>query len=337
VLLKPEDTYRGFGGGFPLPPTATIGRNPSSGAVVYYYLNTKPAAQITLEFVDPAGKTVKKFTSRAPEKPSAANGESPTSTTPPEQPQAPSGEEVEEGASRGGAPSRVPAEKGLNRFVWDMRYTDATKFQGVILWGGNLRGPVANPGVYQVKLTVDGKTSTQSFEIKKDPRISTTDTDFAKQFDLLMKIRDKLTDTHNAIIQIRDVRAQVDDLAKRLKDTPNSKVVTDAGKTLNAKLTAIEEALYQTKNRSSQDPLNYPIRLNNKLAALGSVVDSADAAPTAQSYVIYEDLVTRINAELQRLKQVMDMDLPSYNRLAREQNVPAVIVKTTREEERGKE
>jgi hypothetical protein len=218
-----------------------------------------------------------------------------------------------------------------------MRYTDATKFPGLILWGGNLRGPVANPGVYQVKLTVDGKTSTQSFEIKKDPRISTTEADFAKQFELLMKIRDKLTDTHNAILQIRDVRAQVDDLAKRLKETPDSKVVTDAGKTLNAKLTIIEEALYQTKNRSSQDPLNYPIRLNNKLAALGSVVDSADAAPTAQSYVIYEDLVTRINAELQRLKQVMDTDLPAYNRLVREQNVPAVIIRAPREEERGKD
>jgi hypothetical protein len=305
--------------------------------VVYYYLNAKPTSQITMEFVDPAGKTVKKFTSRAPEKPSTANGAAPTSTTPPEQPQAPSGEEVEEGPSRGAAPSRVPAEQGLNRFVWDMRYTDATKFPGMILWGGNLRGPVANPGVYQVRLTVDGKTSTQSFEIKKDPRISTTDADFAKQFELLMKIRDKLTDTHNAIIQIRDVRAQVDDLAKRLKDSPDSKVVTDAGKTLNAKLTAIEEALYQTKNRSSQDPLNYPIRLNNKLAALGSVVDSADAAPTAQSYVIFEDLVTRVNSELQRLKQVMDTDLPAYNRLAREQNVPAVIIKAAREEEKGKE
>lgn len=337
VLLKPEDTYRGFGGGFPLPPTATIGRNPSSGAVVYYYLNAKPTSPVTMEFIDPAGKTVKKLTSRAPEKPPTGNGPAATSTTPPEQPQAPSGEEVEEGAPRGAAPSRIPAEQGLNRFVWDMRYTDATKFPGIILWGGNLRGPVANPGVYQVRLTVDGKTSTQSFEIKKDPRISTTNVDFAKQFDLLMKIRDKLTDTHNAIIQMRDVRAQVDDLAKRLKDTPDSKVVIDAGKTLNAKLTAIEEALYQTKNRSSQDPLNYPIRLNNKLAALGSVVDSAEAAPTAQSYVIYEDLVTRINAELQRLKQIMNTDLPAYNRLVREQNVPAVIIKAAKEDERGKE
>jgi hypothetical protein len=333
LLLKPGDTYRMRGGGFPLPPTATLGRNPSNGAIVYYYLKDKPTSQVTLEFADAAGKTIRKFTSRAPEKPAqqGAPGTGAPPTTAPEQPQAPSGEEVEEGFSRGSAPSRIPAEQGMNRFIWDMRYPDASRFPGMILWGGETRGPLVTPGIYHVKLTVDGKTQIQTFEIKKDPRLSTTNEEFAKQFDLLMKIHDKLTETNNAILQIRDVRAQVNDLMKRVSDTPNTKTVADTGKALNAKITAIEEALYQTKNRSSQDPLNYPIKLNNKLAALGDVVASADAAPTMQAYTVYENLVTQIDVQLQRLREVMQNDLSEFNKVVRDQSVPAIIVKPARE------
>jgi photosystem II stability/assembly factor-like uncharacterized protein len=328
-LFKPEDAYRFQGGGFPLSPNSTLGQNPPSGAVVYYYLKEKPASQITLEFLDSAGHSIRKFTSRAPEPTPPAPGAGAPSQTLPEQPQAPSGEEVEavEGGRGGSSQRRVPAEAGLNRFVWDTRYADAARFPGLILWAGELRGPFAVPGSYQVKLYVGGKTLTQTFELKKDPRLTTSPSDFAKQFDLLIKIRDKLTETHNAITQIREVRRQVDDLVKRVKDQPNSKVITDAAKSLNAKMTAIEEELYQTKNQSSQDPLNYPIRLNNKLAAVAGVVASSDAAPTDQSYTVYEEQVSKINAQLQRLEQVMSKDLAAFNQLVREQNIPAVIVK----------
>ena len=218
-------------------------------------------------------------------------------------------------------------EVGLNRFVWDTRYPDAVRFPGMILWAGETRGPKLPPGTYQVKLTVDGKPFTQNFEIKPDPRLATTPADYAKQLDLGLKIRDKLSETHNAIIQIRDVRKQVEDLLKRLAGQPNFKVINDAGTALNKNLTAIEETLYQTKNQSSQDPLNYPIRLNNKLAALGGVVATADAAPTAQSYVVYDELVTQINAELDRLSRIMKTDVPAFNQLVRDQNIPAVVVK----------
>jgi hypothetical protein len=242
---------------------------------------------------------------------------------PPEQPQAPSGEEVV--ATGDEREKRVPAEAGLNRFAWDLRYTDAARFPGMILWAGETRGPLAVPGTYQVRLTVGGKTMTESFEVRKDPRITTTPTDFAKQFDLLMKIRDKLSETHNAITRIREVRRQLDEMVKRLKDQPGGGPVIEAAKSLVARLTAVEEELYQTKNRSSQDPLNFPIRLNNKLAALGGVVSSADAAPTAQSYVVYEEQVGLINTQLRKLEQLMSTDLAAFNRLAREQNIPAVI------------
>ena len=180
-----------------------------------------------------------------------------------------------------------------------------------------------------MKLTVDGKPLTQNFEIKPDPRLTTTSADYAKQLELGLKIRDKLSETNNAIIQIRDVRKQVEDLLKRLAGQPNFKVINDAGTALNKNLTTLEEALYQTKNQSSQDPLNYPIRLNNKLAALGGVVESAEAAPTAQSYVVYDEVVTQIDAQLQKLLQILKTDVPAFNQLVRDQNIPAVVVKAS--------
>jgi photosystem II stability/assembly factor-like uncharacterized protein len=327
-LFKPEDSYRFQGSNAQLSPTSTIGQNPANGAVIYYYLKDKPASQITLEFLDSGGRSIRKFMSRAPEPPPPAPGAGAPSQIPPEQPQAPSGEEVESGGgSGGGGARRIPAEAGLNRFVWDMRYADAARFPGLILWAGELRGPRAVPGIYQVKLIVDGKTLTESFEVKRDPRLTIAQSDFVKQFELLMKIRDKLTETHGVITQIREVRRQMDDLTKRIKEQPNSKSITDAAKALNAKLTAIEEELYQTKNQSSQDPLNYPIRLNNKLAAVAGVVASADSAPTEQSYTVYEEQTAKINAQLQRFEQVMRTDLAAFNQLVRGQNIPAVIVK----------
>src|SRR5947209_19554523 len=138
-----------------------------------------------------------------------------------------------------------------------------------------------------------------------------------------MKIRDKLTETHNAILQIREVRRQVDDLVKRLAGQPNSQPIAAAARGLNAKLTAIEEELYQTKNQSSQDPLNFPIRLNNRLAALADSVGNADTAPTAQSYAIYELVTSLINAQLQRLDQVMRTDIQASNQRMRDTSIPA--------------
>ncbi|HEV2915597.1 MAG TPA: hypothetical protein VGX92_20120 [Pyrinomonadaceae bacterium] len=336
-LFKPEETYRLQATDVSdLPPTATLGRNPPGGAVIYYYLKNKPAGQLTIEFLDSSGKSIKKFTSKAPEaqpQPSPGAGAQASTTpgtgappqVPPEQPQAPSGEEVV--ATDTEEQKRPPAEAGLNSFVWDLRYADAAKFPGMILWSGETRGPLAVPGNYQVRLSVGGRTLTESFEVKKDPRINATQADFAKQFELLVKIKDKLTETHNAIARIREVRRQLDDLVKRVKDQAEGRAIITAAQALNTKLLAVEEELYQTKNQSSQDPLNFPIRLNNKLAALAGVVSSADAAPTDQSYVVYEEQVGLIDAQLHRLEMILSTDLSAFNRMVREKNIPAVITK----------
>src|SRR5262249_51247341 len=197
------------------------GQNPPSGAVIYYYLKNKPSGEVTLEVLDAAGKTVKRFSSKPSESQSQA-------VAPPSD---------EEGFFGGGGPRRLPAEAGLNRFVWDLRYPDATRFPGLIMWAGSTTGPRVTPGTYQINLSVDGKTMNQNFEVKKDPRLETTSADFAKQLDLLLKIRDKFSESSDAIIKIRDVRKQIDEITNRLKDQPSGKAVADSAKSLKSKLT----------------------------------------------------------------------------------------------------
>jgi photosystem II stability/assembly factor-like uncharacterized protein len=315
-LFKSKEAYRmAGGGGGPLPPTTTLGKNPASGAVVYYSLKAKPTTDLVLEFLDAGGKPINKFTTRLP-RPGA---QGPASG---EQPPAGGGEE---GGFGGGAPARATTDVGLNRFVWDLRYPGATRFPGMILWAGQTDGPKISPGHYQVRLTVDGQTLSQEFEVRPDPRLTTSAADYAKQLDLALKVRDKLTETHNAIIQIRDVKKQVDDLVKR--SGPQSKPITDAGNALTKKLTEVEEALYQTKNQSSQDPLNFPIRLNNKLAALLGVVSRSETPPNEQSIVVYNELSGLIDAQLQKLAGIMKTDVPAFNQLVKDQNIPAIVVK----------
>ena len=220
----------------------------------------------------------------------------------------------------------MPLEYGLNEFAWNFRLPNATGLPNLILWGGSLAGPRVVPGNYQVKLTVDGKViSTESFAVKADPRITTTQEEFQKQYDFLSKTRDKITETHEAIAEIRDVRKQFEDLSARMK--PEQRELKQTAGEIVKKLTAVEEELMQTKIKSSQDALNYPIKLNNKLAALNSVVDGADYPPTAQSYIVYNDLTTKIDAQLAKLAQIKSTDIPAFNKMFAEKNLPVIVTK----------
>ncbi len=312
TLFTPKPAYRYAGGGG-FGRVASGGQNPPNGVVVNYLFKNKPQGEVTLEVLDYAGKLVKKFSSKAAEGPAAAAPPPPADDD--EGPRAPAG------------PVRVAANAGMNRFVWDMRYPDASTFPGMIYWAASSRGPAAVPGSYTVKMTVDGKTFSQPFVIRKDPRTPGTVQDLQKQFDLSVQLRDKITQTNDAVIQIRDVRKQVDDLVARAGNLKDAQKVIEAGKKLSKELTEVEQELYQTKNQSNQDPLNYPIKLNNKLAALLGAVQNSDTAPTAQSNHVFEDLATKVNLHLRKLDGLLKTDLMSFNKLVRDTSVPAVIVK----------
>jgi photosystem II stability/assembly factor-like uncharacterized protein len=319
--------FRGrfFGGG---PNT---GKNPPAGAVIDYWLKTalkkpdeskKPdsnspgaaapaenkddaeAPKITLDILDSSGKVIRHFPKKEEEDQQ---------------------DEGLGGASRNAGP--LPAEAGLNRFVWDLGYEGASAVPHAPLWGGSTRGPEAMPGTYLVRLTVLGKAYTAPLQIEPDPRLKVTQTDLQKQFDLLIKIRDKVTETDDAINQIRDLRDQVNAINKRLKDDPRAKTVADAGKSLDKKMTEVEEALIQTNAKSGQDVLNFPIRLNNQLVALGGVVGSATSAPTQQSYEVFDMLSKSVDEQLAKWKTILSTDVKAYNDAVKQQEIPALIPK----------
>jgi hypothetical protein len=302
-LFQPKDAVRGVRGGFEIPSSRPVGQNPPGGVAIYYSLAAKPKEkeEITLEILDSAGKLVKKFSNieRKEEGPADPEAEA-------------------FGPPRG--PQKLPGEAGLNRFVWNLRYEDATKFPGLIMWAGDVTGPTAAPGKYTAKLTAAGQSQTQTFTVRPDPRVKTRPEDYAGQLALALQIRDKLSAVNQAVIEIREAKKQ---LARYEKEDK----VKDAAKALDKKLAEVEEALYQTKLKAGEDALNFPIKLNNKLAALKGDVEESDTAPTRQEQMVYEDLATESNAELEKLKKLLEGDLPAFNKQVRDANIPAVEVK----------
>lgn len=296
-----EPAWRMTASWAPVRPGMAVGENPPAGAVFHFWLDEAPQGEAVLEILDARGKVIRRFSSGARQE---------------------GGEEESSGGRRGGQAARFEPAKGLNRFVWDLRHEDAKSIPNLILWAGSVRGPKAAPGRYKARFSA-GKTSFEAeFEIRKDPRLTEiTQEDLETQEQFLLQLRDKLTETHEAILKIRDVRSQVEAWGKR------DAALEKAAKDLASRLTAVEEELYQTKNRSSQDPLNYPIKLNNKLAALASVAGSAEARPTAQSQQLYEELASRVNAQLRTLDGLLKKELDAFNRLVRERNLPAVTVR----------
>jgi photosystem II stability/assembly factor-like uncharacterized protein len=325
---------------------SNTGKNPPAGAVIDYWLKTslkKPdeskkaadgdsaaaaatektekndsdkkngnpgeaeAPKITLDILDSSGKVIRHFPKKEEKEDEAA----------PEEDEGP----------RGHSAAPLPAEAGLNRFVWDLDYEGASTVPRAPLWGGDTKGPEALPGTYQVRLTVLGKAYTAPLQIEPDPRLKVTQADLQKQFDLLIKIREKVTQTDDAINEIRDLREQINTINKRLKGDPRAKAVADAGKSLDKKMTEVEEVLIQTKAKSGQDVLNFPIRLNNQLVALGGVVASGASAPTQQSYEVFDMLAKSVDEQLAKWKTIVATDVKAYDDVVKQQGIPALIPK----------
>lgn len=226
---------------------------------------------------------------------------------------------------------KLELKKGMNRFVWDMRYPDAETFEGMILWAGRTDGPKAVPGTYTLRLNVGEDVQEQPFTILADPRSSASLADMQAQFDFLIDVRDKLSEAHQAIADIRKARQQIRQVTERLPDEPAMEAVQEKAKAINEQMTQVEEALYQTKNESRQDPLNFPIRLNNKLAHLGMVSGYGDARPTEQAMAFKKEVTAAIDAELEKWYQVRDREVPAFNELVREKQLDAVVLSRANE------
>jgi photosystem II stability/assembly factor-like uncharacterized protein len=302
-LYQPASVVRFRGPGFTLPATIPVGANPPAGVVIDYFLKAAPKEQITLEILDAQGKLLRKYSSKKP-----AEG--------------PSADEEEFGFTR--QSEALPAEIGLNRFVWDLRAEPPVRVPGSVGWGGRPEGVLVVPGNYQVKLTVAGKASTANFEITKDPRIPASQADLAKQAELAQRIRDRVSAGHEAVNQIRSVRSQLDALKKRLSADSNAKPVLDASDALTKKMNGVEEKIIQPKSKSGEDPLNYPIQVADQLVALQGTVESADAAPTAACFTVFDELNGRLETQLAAWRELQSKDLADLNALIQKNNIPAI-------------
>ena len=270
------------------------GINPPNGVVVNYYLkNFADSALLNIKVLDKNKNVIKSFSTKAP----------PT-----------------------GDVGKIEANKGMNQFVWDMQYPAAEKVEGMILWN-DIRGMKAAPGKYYVRIINNKKDSLESeFTISANPNYKTTPQEYDEQFTFLSTVKNKFNEIQKAVKNIREVRKQISDfMVRQGKDTTGE--IKQLADSINKRMTKIEEALYQTKAKSEQDVLNYPIRLNDKIAGLYNYASSGNYAPTAQVREAYADLSGQADVELNKLKIIFDVDVPRFNQLIREKQLPIIGLK----------
>ena len=272
------------------PPTTIRGLD---RVLIDYYLQTQPKT-LSLEILDGQGKVMRAFTGQPPRPPAAAG--------------AAAGDDEEDGPR--GPQTTVPMAAGMNRATWDLASTPVVGFPGMILWGATQNGPAVLPGRYQVKLTADGVTQTQPLTITKHPLRNISDADLQFQWDLAARIRDKVNEANLSVIKIRRIKTEV---TEKTKGAP--KEIVAAGEMLTKNLGIVEEEIYQVKNQSGQDPLNFPIRTNNRLASLLRVAVTGEGRPTSNVGPIFDDLVAELKAEQDKLDKTLSTDLVQLNRM----------------------
>ena len=331
-LFEPRVAWR-TGGSTPERTPRKQGTNPPQGLVVNYWLapDTKAETKVKLAFLDANGNVIRELQGEVKPPPpvvEATEQKDPQPAQPEkkiDEAKTVEPEEKDPKAEKEKELNKLPdAVPGFNRYAWNLRYPEAKKFEGLILWGGGTDGPRAVAGTYSVRLTVGEESMTVPAKLRQDPRTSATQADLQSQFDFLLAANRKLSEIHEQIERVREVRAQLKGIRERIGKDEAGKPIVDAAKELDKKMTAIEEALYQTKNRSSQDPLNFPIRLNDKLASVADSAGTGDFAPTAQQRAVYVQLVEKIDAQLAKLRALWETDLPALNAMVKQSTVPAV-------------
>ncbi len=299
-LFKPDIAVR-TRTGHVNPRRYPIGENPPAGAILYYYLKEDPKEPAKLEILDNQGKVIRSYTSEEKKK-----------------------EEAPEEWERDAPEEHIPAKAGLNRFTWDLRYEVPAKIPKAVYDAGDPIGPFVLPGAYQARLTVAGKSQVAPFEVKMDPRVQTSADDLRKQFELILKMRDRLDEINKAILAIRETRAQLQSIEKRLGSADPEKPLVASSADLRKKMSAIEEELTQVGAKSTEDFANYPVKLDSKFSALQNLVDSADTAPTAAELSVFTELDQRLEAQLVKWREVLAKDLPAINDAMQKHNVPLI-------------
>jgi photosystem II stability/assembly factor-like uncharacterized protein len=294
-LFKPLPAYRPYPSSRRAEQPTGVGQNPPGGVIIDYYLGRTPSQPVTLEFEDSEGKAIASFSS--------------------------------EGGAKARGAAGVTAHPGSNRFVWNMRYPDAQGIDGqTYLLMGTLRGPMAAPGEYKVKLTVDGDIATQSFTIKTDPRLATSQEDFRKQLALALAIRDQVTVVHQTINAVHQL--ELDLKAKTEKAGTNAALAASARK-FDGELNGVLNKLYQPEFTGYDDQtLIFELQLNNRLASLENIVQT-EYAPTDQDFEVFKQLNGELHQLQANLKSILDTNLAAFNAQLQAQGIPMVTTSLT--------
>ncbi|HXM59788.1 MAG TPA: hypothetical protein VN950_02960 [Terriglobales bacterium] len=288
------------------PKPVLAGDNPPAGALIYYFLKDKPKGDTTIEILDSTGSVIRKYSSNKTEEL--------------DEPLTPEDKKPEK---------EVKPEVGLNRFVWDLRCTGSSRVPDYYLWeykDGD-RGPLAVPGKYRVRLTVDGKSQIAAFEVTMDPRVQVSQADLQKQFDLLIQVRDQLSRVYDTVNQIQDVREQMDGLRKRLPDSAAVKNTLAATDALDKNLVLVRDDLAQMKIKSNEDSLSYPQKVDSKLAGLAIAVGvGTDSAPTEAEYRVFEKLKQQADISIAHWGEIQRTELADFQKMMAGQNIQAIVV-----------
>jgi hypothetical protein len=276
ILFQPKDSYRtsGYGGS----PSLTEGTNLSNGVIVHFNVKDFDATIDTLQlhFKEKGGEIIKTF-STASEK------------------------------------DKLEVKVGGNRFVWNTRYKGAERLEGMILWGASLSGAKAVPGQYTVSLQKNDTMIERAFTILPDPRAEVTIAEMQEQFDFVNTVNQTLDEAHQAIKNIRSINSKLAAFEKNYKDLDEAKEILETAAALKKEFLEIEKALYQTQNKSNQDPLNFPIRLTNKLGHINNLVMANDFPPTDQDITVSKLLTSQIKVRMKQYNKLLSEDLENFN------------------------
>jgi len=285
-----------------------IGENPPNGGILYYYLKEESKEPIKLEILDLTGKVIREYTSEEKKKEDAA--------------------ETEEEGEKDETVDHIPAKGGLNLFVWDLRYQEPVKVPKAVYDEGEPAGPLVLPGKFQARLTVAGKSTTHPLEVVMDPRVKASPADLQKQFDLMLKLRDRQEEMNKAILGIRDLRAQLFSVEKRLGPASGiNKSLLEQSEALRKKISAIESELINPEAKASEDELHYPTKLNSKFGFLTAAVDSADAAPTEGQLGVFDELNPTLETQLTLWREVTTTAVPALNEALRNASIPLIATR----------
>jgi hypothetical protein len=263
------------------------GSNPQFGPLINYHLkNLSDSATLSIVIMDFKGEKIKTYSNKASDK-----------------------------------KLKIEAEQGMNQFVWDTYYPEGEKIEGMILWNGNAGGPRAAPGKYKVRIIHDKDSLEKEFELKANPVYNCSQKDYEQQFNFLISVRDKFNALQKTVTEIREIRGQMNVFTARLgKDYP--KYLKEYADSLSKKMTEIEDAIYQTKLKSAQDILNYPIKLNDKIADLYHYAESGKTAPTKQVLEAFAELSALADVEINKWEAILKTEIPKLNTMFHANSLP---------------